>query len=456
MKLGHLAEAGGVGTEAEALARQGVKYLLASYVDMHGVSKAKMVPVDHYAHMLSGSELFTGAANDGVPQAVSDEEVSAHADPRSCKILPWNSEIAWFASDLWCQGKPFDACSRNILKRALAKAEALGFTMNLGMEAEFCVLQDSPGGGYAPLSTRPRLDKSCYDVARLLDNMPWMDELVSAMNKLGWGVYSFDHEDGIGQFEIDFNYFPALTMADNYVFFRLMAHEIARKHGGFASFMPKPFANRAGNGAHFNISLADKHAGHNLFFDAKDKRGCKLSTLGYQFIAGVLRHLPAICAVAAPTVNSYKRLIKQGSASGFTWAPVLCCYGNNNRTNTLRIPLAGGRVELRAADGACNPYLGAAMVLTAGLEGIAESLDPGEPRSENMYLKSAEELAALGIKTLPATLAEATAAFSADPLSKTVFGEAMYKAWIDYRQDEWLSYINHVSDWEKDRYLKFF
>ena len=456
MKLEQMAEASGTGGETEALARQGVKYLLASYVDMHGVSKAKMVPLDHYAHMIEGSELFTGAANDGVPQQVSDEEVSAHADPRSCKILPWNSEIAWFASDLWCHGKPFEACSRNILKRALAKAEALGFTMNLGMEAEFNVLQDAPEGGYAPLSNRPRLDKSCYDVARLLDNMPWMDELVSAMNKLGWGVYSFDHEDGIGQFEIDFNYFAALTMADNYVFFRLMAHEIARKHGGFASFMPKPFADRAGNGAHFNISLADRPGGRNLFFDAKDKRGCKLSTLGYQFIAGVLRHLPAICAVAAPTVNSYKRLIKQGSASGFTWAPVLCCYGNNNRTNTLRIPLAGGRIELRAADGACNPYLGAAMALTAGLEGITEGLDPGEPRSDNMYLKSAAELAGLGIKTLPATLAEATEAFAADPLSKAVFGEAMYKAWIDYRQDEWLSYINHVSDWEKQRYLKFF
>jgi len=336
------------------------------------------------------------------------------------------------------------------------EVDALGSERDEPGCARFNVLQDAPGGGYAPLSNRPRLDKSCYDVARLLDNMPWMDELVSAMNKLGWGVYSFDHEDGIGQFEIDFNYFPALTMADNYVFFRLMAHEIARKHGGFASFMPKPFADRAGNGAHFNISLADSHGGPNLFYDAKDKRGCKLSTLGYQFIAGVLRHLPAICAVAAPTVNSYKRLIKQGSASGFTWAPVLCCYGNNNRTNTLRIPLAGGRVELRAADGACNPYLGAAMVLTAGLEGIAEGLDPGEPRSDNMYLKSAEELAALGITTLPATLAEATAAFAADPLSKAVFGEALYKAWIEYRQEEWRSYINHVSDWEKDRYLKFF
>jgi glutamine synthetase len=170
----------------------------------------------------------------------------------------------------------------------------------------------------------------------------------------------------------------------------------------------------------------------------------------------VLRHLPAICAVVAPTVNSYKRLLKHGSASGFTWAPVLCCYGNNNRTNTLRVPLGGGRVELRAADSSCNPYLAAAMVLSAGLEGIEENLDPGDPHLENMYLKTPEDLAAAGIKMLPATLAEAVDAFAADGLSEKVFGPAMYKAWVEYKREEWRQYINYVSDWEKHRYLKFF
>jgi glutamine synthetase len=439
-----------------ALAAAGVKYLLASYVDMHGVAKAKMVPIGHYEQMLAGSELMTGAANDGVPQEVSDEEVSAHPDPTSWKILPWNNEIAWFSSDLYCAGKPFEAGSRNILGRALDKAAGMGLGMNLGMEAEFFMLQDLPGGGYAPLSGKPHLDKPCYDVSRLLDNMGWLGELVGAMNGLGWDVYSFDHEDGIGQFEVDFTYFDAMTMADNYVFFRVMANEIARKHGGFASFMPKPYGDRAGSGAHLNMSLYSLQTGENLFKANDDPRGCGLSPLGYKFIAGVLRHLPAICAVVAPTVNSYKRLLKHGSASGFTWAPVLCCYGNNNRTNTLRVPLGGGRVELRAADSACNPYLAAAMVLSAGLEGIEQDLDPGDPHLENMYLKSPEDLAAEGIKMLPATLAEAVDAFAGDPFSATVFGPAMHKAWIEYKREEWRQYINYVSDWEKHRYLKFF
>lgn len=440
----------------DALSEAGVKYLLASYVDMHGVSKGKVVPVTHLDRMMSGSELCTGAALEGVPQDVSDEEVAAHPDAASCTILPWNGDIAWFASDLWCKGAPFEACSRNILKRVLAKAARMGYAMNLGMEAEFFVLRDDPVLGYRPISDRKDLDKPAYDVSRMLDNMSWMDELVQAMNGLGWDVYSFDHEDGIGQFEIDFRYFDALSMADRFVFFRLMAHEIARKHGGFATFMPKPFADRAGSGAHFNMSLAGLEDGRNLFVDGNDARGCGLSRLGYQFLAGVLKHLPAICAVVAPTVNSYKRLVLKGSMSGFTWAPVWACYGNNNRTNTLRIPLGGGRVELRAADSSCNPYLGAALVLAAGLEGIEQGLDPGDPHTENMYLRSEAELKASGITHLPKTLGEALDAFEADPLSAAVFGEEMRKAWLSYKRDEWTSYINHVSDWEKARYLKFY
>lgn len=444
------------GADAAALAAAGVRYCAASYVDMHGVSKTKMVPIAHHAQMLGGSELFTGAAMDGVPQSVHDDEVAAVPDPASCSILPWKPEIAWFASDLRYQNKPFEACSRNILKRQLARAGQLGLRFNLGIEAEFFVFKSLETGGFSPLSTRQHLAKPCYDLSRLLDNFGWVDELVSAMNKLGWDVYSFDHEDGIGQFEIDFMYADALTMADRYTLFRFMAQQIAAKHGGFASFMPKPFSDRAGSGAHLNMSLADLTTGTNRFADADDPRGCKLGALGYQFIAGVLKHLPAICAVVAPTVNSYKRLVKQGSASGFTWAPVLCCYGDNNRTNALRIPLGGGRVELRAADSACNPYLAAAMVLAAGLEGIEQHLDPGAPNIENMYMKSAADLNALGIETLPGSLVDALDAFSSDPLSKTVFGSAMFDAWLLYKRNEWADYVYHVSDWEYNRYLRFF
>jgi glutamine synthetase len=439
-----------------SLEQQGVKYALASFVDIHGMCKAKAVPLSHFGQMMAGSELFTGAALDGVPQAISDEEVATHPDPNSATILPWNPQVVWFASDLYLKGKPFEACCRGILKNVLADAAAMGFTFNLGIETEFFILKESATGEAVPISDRDTLDKPCYDVQGLLDNYPWVTEIVEAMNQLGWDVYSFDHEDGNGQFETDFTYCDALKMSDRLTFFRLMVKEIARKHGYFATFMPKPFANRTGSGAHFNMSLADLKTGENLFYDGDDQRGCKLSNLGYQFIAGILRHAPAICATIAPTVNSYKRLVPRGSMSGFTWAPIYICYGNNNRTNMLRIPLAGGRVECRAADISTNPYLGAAMILAAGLEGIREGLEPGEPHTENMYEYSQAEIDAQGIQVLPRSLGEAIAAFAADPLSEKVMGSLMYQTYIDFKSQEWESYQSHVSDWELKRYLKFF
>ncbi len=439
-----------------SLEAKGVKYALASYVDIHGMCKAKIVPLAHLGQMMAGSELFTGAALDGVPQEISDDEVAAMPDPATATVLPWQPEVAWFASDLYLGGKPFEACCRTILKQMLAKAAAMGFTFNLGIETEFFMLKENPDGSFGPVSDRDTLAKPCYDLPGLLDNYPWLTELVDYMNQLGWDVYSFDHEDANGQFETDFAYSDALTMADRLTFFRLMVKEVARKHGYLASFMPKPFGDRTGSGAHYNMSLADISTGQNLFEDANDPRGCGLSTLGYQFIAGVLRHARAIVAVTCPTVNSYKRLLRQGSMSGFTWAPVYICYGNNNRTNMLRIPLAGGRVECRAADISTNLYLGAAMILAAGLEGIAEGLDPGAPHTENMYDYSTADLKTMGIDMLPRTLQEAIDAFEADSLSQAVMGPLMYQTYIDFRRQEWEEYHTHISDWEIKRYLKFF
>jgi glutamine synthetase len=434
-----------------------IKFLIPSYVDMHGVPKTKMVPIAHLEKMLGGSELFTGAALDGVPQDVSDEEIGAHPDPYSCMIVPWRDDCAWFASDLWTEGQPFDACNRGILKRVLAEAAEMGYTVNCGIEAEFYVFEDDQDR-VTPLSPLPHLSKPAYDAVRLMDNLDiWLAETVDAMNELGWDVYSFDHEDGIGQFEIDFNYADALTMADRFVFLRVLTNQMARKHGAYSSFMPKPFGDKAGNGAHYNMSLASPD-GKNLFDigSGTDPRACEMTELGYHFIGGVLRHLPAIQAASAPMVNSYKRLIVKGSTSGYTWAPCFVSYGNNNRTNTLRIPGGGGRVELRSADSACNPYLGIAMMIAAGLEGIREKVDPGEPHLENLYYKTDAERAAQGVTWLPRTLSEAVDAFEKDPLSRAVFGDVMFEAWVEYKRAEWLSYQNHVSDWERDRYLKFF
>jgi glutamine synthetase len=447
---------GGMAAELAAdLEARGVRYALASFVDLHGVCKAKAVPLAHLTQMLGGSELFTGAALDGVPQEVSDDEVAAVPDPASLTVLPWQPDVAWFASDLHLHGHAFEACSRSILHRQRAEAAAMGFRFQLGIETEFFVLRRDSRGRAVPYSDRDTLDKPAYDVRGLLDNLPWLDELVSAMNQLGWGVYSFDHEDGPGQFETDFDFAEVLTMADRLTFFKLMAKEIAHRHGLIATFMPKPFGDRTGSGAHYNMSLAGLESGENLFVTAEHAPG-EVSGLAHQFIAGVLRHAPAICAVIAPTVNSYKRLVAQGSMSGFTWAPVFICYGNNNRTNMLRIPSAGGRVECRAADISCNPYLGAAMILAAGLEGIREQLDPGAPNLVNAYTLTPAQRAERGLRTLPRTLGEAIDAFEADPLSKRVFGDAMFNAYVTYKREEWEAYHCAVSDWELSRYLEFF
>lgn len=448
--------AGGTAALKESLKKKGVRYLLPAYVDMHGICKAKTVPIEHLDRMMKGSELYTGAALDGVPQEVNDDEVASVPDPETCMILPWNREVAYFAADLWYQGKPFEACSRTILKRQLAEAAKMGYVFNLGVETEFFVLRENEKGELVPVSEADTIDKTAYDIRLLLHNYSWLDEVVSAMNELGWDVYSFDHEDTNGQFETDFMYADALTMADRVTFFRLMVKEIARNHGLIATFMPKPWPNRTGSGAHYNMSFADKKTGRNLFESKTDKRKCGLSEIGYYFIGGVLKHADAICAVTCPLVNSYKRLVKKGSMSGFTWAPIFACYGGNNRTNMLRIPLGGGRVECRATDISGNLYLGAAMMLAAGLEGLRKKIDPSDPHMENMYLLSDEEREKRGVGLLPRTLEEALDAFEADPLSKQVFGAKMFKAWLEYKRNEWDEFYNHVSDWERRRYISMF
>ena len=449
-------KAGSAVTLRKRLESNGVKYALASYVDIHGVCKSKVVPVSHLERMMGGSELCTGAALDGVPQDVSDEEVSPHPDPDSVIICPWQPDVAWFASDLYCEGEKFEPCSRQIFKRVLATAKKQGYQFNFGIEPELFLLREDESGAILPIGERDDLAKPAYDVRSTLDSLSMLDDIVDNLQQAGFDIYSFDHEDGNGQFEIDFNYFEGLEMADRFVFFRLLVNEVANQHGCFASFMPKPFADRAGSGAHYNMSLADIKTGKNLFEAKNDSRGCDLSELGYYFIGGILKHLPALCAVVTPTVNSYKRLIKEGSMSGFTWAPVFACFGNNNRTNAVRVPLGGGRVELRAADISNNPYLGGALVLAAGLEGIREKIDPGAPHTENMYLKSPKELARLKVSYLPRTLEEALDAFDKDPLTEEIFGKLMKTTYLQFKRDEWDSYSNHVSDWEVQKYMKFY
>jgi glutamine synthetase len=237
-----------------------------------------------------------------------------------------------------------------------------------------------------------------------------------------------------------------------------MAKHYAKEEGLVATMMPKPFADKTGCGAHFNMSLRDLKSGRNLFAcdPAEDKRGLGLTETGYHFIGGILKHGRALCAAFAPTVNSYKRLVRQGRMSYFSWAPVFNSYGSNNRTNSVRVPMGGGRCESRNADGAVNPYLAATLALAAGLEGVRQKLDPGEPNEDNLYMMSDAERRDRRIDFLPQTLQEAVMAFAADPLVEKTLGKELRDEFIRYKTDEWEAYHLTVSPWEIERYSHLF
>jgi glutamine synthetase len=440
------------------LSEKGVKYCIGAYVDIHGVPKAKVVPIDHLGHMAKGSERYTGYALDGLGQAPNDDEITSVPDLNSVIQLPWEPKIAWMAADNHFQGKPYALNTRVALKNQMAKAAELGYGMNLGIECEIFLLKQDAEGKLSVPDAEDKQTKPCYDVRGFTNSFSWLDKMATAINGLGWDLYSFDHEDANGQFEFDFNYADALTTCDRLIFFRYMAKHYAKEEGLLATMMPKPFADKTGNAAHFNMSLYDLKTGKNLFAcDPKDDpRGIGLTPLGYQFIGGILKHGRALCAVFAPTVNSYKRLVRRGAMSYFTWAPVFNSYGSNNRTNSVRVPSGGGRCESRNADGAVNPYLAAALVLAAGLEGIREGLNPGNPNEDNLYDITEAERTKRGIEFLPQTLQEAVAAFAADPLVEQALGKELKQEFIRYKTEEWEAYHLTVSKWEVERYSYMF
>ena len=437
---------------------KGVKYCIGAYVDIHGVPKAKVVPIAHLSQMAGGSERYTGYALDGLGQAPNDDEITSVPDLDRAVQLPWEPKIAWIPADNYFKGEPYPLNTRVALKQQLAVAAAMGFGMNLGIECEVFLLKQSDDGSLVVPDPDDKLAKPCYDVRGFTNNFLWLDQMATTMNGLGWDLYSFDHEDAHGQFEFDFSYADALTSCDRLIFFRYMAKHFAKQQGLLATMMPKPFADKTGNGAHFNMSLYDLQSGHNLFAcePHQDPRGIGLTEIGYQFIAGILRHGRALCAAFAPTVNSYKRLVRRGAMSSFSWAPVFNSYGSNNRTNSVRIPAGGGRCESRNADGAVNPYLASALVLAAGLEGIREGLDPGEPNDDNLYNIDDAERRARGIEFLPQTLQEAVAAFAADPLTERVLGTGLRDEFIRYKSEEWEAYHLSISRWEVERYSHMF
>jgi len=442
----------------EELRAKGVKYCIGAYVDIHGVPKAKVVPLDHLQHMAHGSELYTGYALDGLGQAPNDDEIASVPDLDHVIQLPWEPKVAWMPADVTFKSKPYPLSTRVALKSVLEQAAKLGMGFNLGIECEVFVLKKNGDGSLRVPNPDDKLVKPCYDVSGFLDNFTWLDKVATCINDLGWDLYSFDHEDANGQYEFDFRYADALTTCDRYIFFRYMTKHYAKEEGLVATMMPKPFADKTGCGAHFNMSLYDLETDRNLFAcpPSDDPRGLGLTELGSHFIGGILRHGRALCAAFAPTVNSYKRLVRQGAMSYFSWAPVFNSYGSNNRTNSVRVPMGGGRCESRNADGAVNPYLAATLVLAAGLEGIRQKIDPGNPNDDNLYTISEAERTARGIEFLPQTLQEAVAAFAADRLMEETLGKELRDEFITYKTNEWESYHLAVSPWEVERYSHLF
>jgi glutamine synthetase len=369
--------------QVEALVREkGIAFFLCSFVEMSGAPKAKLVPATHLHDMAEGSAGFAGFATGAMGQGPHDPDMVSLPDFQSLTVVPWRKNLAWVAGNVHVNGAAWPYCPRTILQRQLARAREQGYLFNVGVEAEFMLLQRTAQGDYVPWDPLDTLGKPCYDLRALHRNLDLMTTLIAYLQELGWAPYATDHEDANCQFEINWRYADALTTADRHTFFKWMVKTVAEQHGLLATFMPKPFAHLTGNGAHFHMSLWDGQNQTNLFLAPQDGNG--LSQLAYWFTGGLLAHAKALAAVTNPLVNSYKRLIRGAPRSGATWAPVYVTYGGNNRTQMLRIP-APGRVENRIVDGAANPYLACAVVLAAGLDGIMRRLDPGRRNDQNLY-----------------------------------------------------------------------
>lgn len=431
----------------------GIKFIMAQFVDIHGSAKAKAVPAEHLDMVLTDGAGFAGFALWGFGMGPHGPDYMAVGDPGTITSIPWMPGYARMVCDGHTYGKRYPYCSRVVLKTALDDLKKQGITMYTGIEPEFMLLARRADGTLGPCDTTDDLEKPCYDYKGLARSSAFLGQVVEALRSVGIDVYQIDHEDANGQFEINFTYSDALTTADRFVFVKMAISEMARAHGLTATFMPKPFSNRTGSGAHFHISLGNSKT-KNLFYDERDKNGLKLSKMGYWFVGGLQAHARALAAVCAPTVNSYKRLVVGRALSGATWAPAYIAYGDNNRTAFVRIP--GGRIELRLPDASVNPYLASAAILAAGMDGVKRKLDPGKPNNTNLYEYSLEEIAKKGIKLLPQSLTEAIDALEQDKVVCGALGPELAKEFIDLKRMEWVEYSRHVSDWESKRYLEFF
>ena len=422
-----------------------VKFVRLWFTDVAGTLKSVAIAPAEVEGAFSEGLGFDGSAIEGLARTY-EADMLAMPDPSTFQILPWRGEIDPTAR-MFCDiqtpdGQPAAADPRNVLRRALGKASDMGFSFYIHPEIEFYLLKSSQLNEHGePVP----VDKAGY-----FDNVPggtahdFRRRAVQMLEQLGISVEFSHHEGGPGQNEIDLRYADALTMADNIMSFRTVIKEVAIEQGVYATFMPKPFTQHPGSGMHTHMSLFEGDT--NAFFDASGQY--HLSKTARQFMAGVLRHAPEITAVTNQYVNSYKRLWGGGEAPSFV------CWGHNNRSALLRVPLykpdkgQSSRIEYRAIDSAANPYLAYALILSAGLKGIEEGYELPAETEDNVWNLTDSERRAMGIQPLPQSLEHAIRKLEESELAAEVLGEEVFSYVLANKRREWSEYRSQVTPFE--------
>jgi len=453
--------------EKAKLESAGVKYIYSCWIDMLGVPKTKPVPLSNFEALCLGKgPQFAVHSVSFVPElGPADSDQIPVPDLDTLVICPWDRSCAWMFADLWWEDAPYNLCPRHALKRAVREAAAVGFTGYAGIEPEFITMRWRDGQPVKAFESdpfpgeglRPRRQAFGYDAEFSVESMGFLGDLIDILEELGWGLKDVVAEGAYSQFELDFTYTDILQMADRLVFLRMILKEVAKKHGMFVTFMPKPTIGDWRSGAHINYSMqAVGTPGVNLF---QDPESGGWSDTAYHVVGGLLRHGGALTAIACSTVNSYNGLVPRvGGFEGgtVTWAPTHMTYGNNNRSAMLRLPQNRFCIENRAADMCMNPYLSLAMTSAAAVAGITEQIDPGPPLNKDLYALTEDEIKATGSQRLPRNLLEAVEILKDDPVAKSVLGEVMLDSYLKYKADEWERYHQAVTDWEVQEYLRLY
>ena len=445
----------------------GVKYVLSCWIDLFGVPKTKPVPMSDFEALCKGKgPQFAVHSVSFVPElSAADSDQIPVPDLDAVYICPWDTSTAIIFADLFWEDKPYNVCPRQALKRAIHEAAQQGYIGYAGIEPEFIVMRyDENGRPVKAFDTdpqqvdglRPRRQAYGYDVEHSLDAMPFLKDMMDMLEELGWNLHDVVAEGAYSQFELDFHYTNLLQMADRLVFLRLALKEVAKRHGMFVTFMPKPTTGDWRSGAHINFSLRSVDAPDENLFESP---GGGWSDESRYAVGGLLAHSEALTAITCPTVNSYNGLVPRvGGLEGgtFTWAPTNITYGHNNRAAQFRLPQSRYCIENRAADMCMNVYLALACTLAAGVEGIVTGTDPGEPTDRDLYSMTPEEGEALGIRRLPRNLLDAVTHLQKDEVIAGVLGQTMLKSYVDYKLDEWERYHQTVTDWEVEEYLRLY